>query len=178
MIAIPRQSLSCLWVTFILAACLLGNVGTAASTNDCSTGGIWVPSRLASPTPQGLRLRGGDGADGRMWIVVHGVECDAATLAWEKVEGADCYEVQLKVGAEEFRTLSDKLSSTMVRKKNLQPNSEHQVRVRAKKGKDWGDFSDVLSLTTLAPQVKRLDAPTVGLHPTRSLVPHVCVSTS
>ena len=52
-----------------------------------------------------------------MWIVAHGVESDAATLAWEKVDAAQCYEVQLKVGDgadDDFKTVSDKLSSTMV----------------------------------------------------------------
>ncbi len=50
-----------------------------------------------------------------MWILTHDVECDAVTLAWEKVENAICYEIQLKVGPDgEFKTVSDKLSSTMV----------------------------------------------------------------
>ena len=51
-----------------------------------------------------------------MWIVAHGVESDAVTLAWEKIDAAQCYEVQLKVGdgADDFMTVSDKLSSTMV----------------------------------------------------------------
>jgi len=100
-----------LW-RFILTACALGHIRTAA----CTTGrsGIWA-LRRAWPR---LCLRGGDnGAESQgntMWIVVHGVESDAVTLAWEKVDGAQCYEVQLKVGEEDFKTVSDKLSSTMV----------------------------------------------------------------
>ena len=68
----------------------------------------------------GARLRGGLGTDkgeaqgSSMWITVHGIESDAVTLAWKTVDGAQCYEVQLKVGESEFKTVSDKLSSTMV----------------------------------------------------------------
>lgn len=102
-------------------------------------------------------LRGG----GTMWVCVHGVESDAVTLAWEKIEGAQCYEVQLKEGDGEFTTVSDKLSSTMVRKKNLQPGSAHEVRVRAKTGDVWGGFSEPVVVTTLAPDAKRIDAPIV-----------------
>ena len=52
---------------------------------------------------------------GNMWILTHDIECDAVTLAWEKVDNAFCYEIQLKVGPDgEFKTVSDKLSSTMV----------------------------------------------------------------
>jgi hypothetical protein len=70
-----------------------------------------------------------------------------------------------QVGKEEFKTVSDKLSSTMVRKKNLQASSTHEVRVRAKKGDVWGDFSDAVSLTTLAPDVKRIPTPEVYYAP-------------
>lgn len=51
-----------------------------------------------------------------MWVVANGVEKDAVTLAWGKVESAECYELQLKVGDEDddFKTVSDKLTSTMV----------------------------------------------------------------
>ena len=138
-------------------------------------------------------LRGG----GTMWVCVHGVESDAVTLAWEKIEGAQCYEVQLKEGDGEFTTVSDKLSSTMVhcmscvcppapsrkpplfatvadvtafcvdmkriqvRKKNMQPGSANEVRVRAKTGDVWGGFSEPVVVTTLAPDAKRIDAPIV-----------------
>jgi hypothetical protein len=79
--------------------------------------------RVLDTGPGQLRLRGGGGGGGlggrggAMWIMVHGEESDAVTLAWEKVDGAQCYEVQLKTGDKpdaEFATLSDKLSSTMV----------------------------------------------------------------
>jgi hypothetical protein len=49
-----------------------------------------------------------------------------------------------------------------VRKKNLQPDSLHQVRVRAKMGEQWGDFSDPLAFSTLASDVKRMQPPSVG----------------
>ena len=65
-----------------------------------------------------------------MWIMVHGEESDAVTLAWEKVDGAQCYEVQLKTGDKpdaEFATLSDKLSSTMVSVR-VMPLTWHQRR--------------------------------------------------
>lgn len=49
-----------------------------------------------------------------------------------------------------------------VRKKNLQPASEHQVRVRAKTGETWGDFSEPVSWSTLASDAKRIaEAPSV-----------------
>ena len=49
-----------------------------------------------------------------------------------------------------------------VRKKNLQPGSEHQVRVRAKTGETWGDFSEPVSWSTLASDAKRIaEAPSV-----------------
>ena len=48
-----------------------------------------------------------------------------------------------------------------VRKKNLDPGSTHQVRVRAKTGDAWGDFSDALSFTTLKPDAKLIEAPSV-----------------
>jgi len=61
-----------------------------------------------------------------MWIMVHGEESDAVTLAWEKVDGAECYEVQLKSGDKpdaEFATVSDKLSSTMVSVRAMPPTT-------------------------------------------------------
>jgi hypothetical protein len=51
-----------------------------------------------------------------------------------------------------------------VRKKNLQPSSVHQVRVRAKNGDSWGDFSDPVSCSTLNPDAKRIDAPSVYIY--------------
>ena len=177
-------------------------------------------ARRGDTGPGPLRLRGAGGR--AMWIMVHGEESDAVTLAWEKVDGAECYEVQLKSGDKpdaEFATVSDKLSSTMVsvrampptwlqrrlsrgrfayascvrahlptpphklphththilkhavygvacqvRKKNLQPSSVHQVRVRAKNGDSWGDFSDPVSCSTLNPDAKRIDAPSVYIY--------------
>lgn len=52
-----------------------------------------------------------------------------------------------------------------VRKKNLQPGSTHLVRIRAKSGETWGDFSDILSFTTLTPDAKLIEAPSVVSYP-------------
>ena len=92
--------------------------------------------RVRDTGPGPLRLRGGGGGGGlggrggAMWIMVHGEESDAVTLAWEKVDGAQCYEVQLKTVDKpdaEFATLSDKLSSTMVSVR-VMPLTWHQRR--------------------------------------------------
>jgi hypothetical protein len=87
---------------------------------DCSSAIFAVSAKQSVRTLirlDGLRLRGGEsgGRAGNMWILTHDIECDAVTLAWEKVENAVCYEIQLKVGPDgDFKTMSDKLSSTMV----------------------------------------------------------------
>ncbi len=87
---------------------------------DCSSAIFAVSAKQSVRTLirlDGLRLRGGEsgGRAGNMWILTHDIECDAVTLAWEKVENAVCYEIQLKVGPDgDFKTVSDKLSSTMV----------------------------------------------------------------
>ena len=87
---------------------------------DCSSATFAVSAKQSVRTGiqlEGLRLRGGEsgGRVGNMWILTHDIECDAVTLAWEKVENAVCYEIQLKVGPDgEFKSVSDKLSSTMV----------------------------------------------------------------
>ena len=60
-----------------------------------------------------------------------------------------------------MRANADSAGVEQVRKKNLQPSSAHAFRVRAKKGNDWGEFSDPLPFTTVAEDVKRADAPSL-----------------
>jgi hypothetical protein len=94
---------------FAALLCVCACVGEAISSSISSHP---PPRRALQPiATQGagalllrLRLRGGasvggegGGSEGKMWIMVHDVESEAVTLAWEKVEGAQCYEIQLKV---------------------------------------------------------------------------------
>ena len=102
-------------VTAFLLVFLLGAAGALHETHAANLQGrgAWLASTV--PDARKLVLRGG--GDARMWVVDHGVEGDAATLAWEKVDSAQCYELQLKVGDgadDDFKTVSDKLTSTMV----------------------------------------------------------------
>jgi len=95
------------------------------------------------------------------WVVVQDVEDASVTLAWEAVAGAQAYEVQLAEEAGgDWTVVSDKLQSTMVRKKNLVPGTAYLARVRVA----GGDFSDPLGFTTLpAGGGQRMEAPTVQL---------------
>ncbi|EKX33845.1 hypothetical protein GUITHDRAFT_155920 [Guillardia theta CCMP2712] len=97
------------------------------------------------------------------WCVVHDVEAEAVTLSWSKVPNAVKYEVQIKQEeGGDFTTISDSLTSTLVRKKNLKPNTEYFARVRHRDALDWSGFCEPVSFHTLAGQdVKRLEHPQV-----------------
>lgn len=83
-------------------------------------------ARIAAPTPAG-------------------VSADSITVAWKECAQAVRYEVQIKQeGAGEWTTVSDKLSGTAVRKKNLTSNTTYMWRVRPGEHKEeerWGCFS-------------------------------------
>ena len=117
----PRLALSISLVVAVLSrgcsSAPAPRAGRGAAPGTC-------PTRVSGrgPVLGPLRLRGGadagdGGPPGGMWIMVHGEESDAVTLAWEKIDGAQCYEIQLKSGDADFVTVSDKLTSTMVCRK-------------------------------------------------------------
>lgn len=68
-----------------------------------------------------------------------------ATVGWERVAGAEKYEVQIRTlrsGVEPvWRTLSAALSAPIVRKKNLSPASDYIFRARAYHGGKWGEWT-------------------------------------
>jgi hypothetical protein len=85
----------------------------------------------------------------------------ALTVQWVPQPGATVYEVQLALvstAEPEWSTLSSSLQSTVLRKKNLQPDSQHLFRVRSKKGdEDWTAFSLASApLSTLPANVSRM----------------------
>mmetsp|Transcript_58088 Transcript_58088/g.140032 ORF Transcript_58088/g.140032 Transcript_58088/m.140032 type:complete len:327 (-) Transcript_58088:55-1035(-) len=94
------------------------------------------------------------------WIVVQDVEDVCVTLAWEGEKGAQTYEVQLQAEGAEWVVVSDKLQSTMVRKKNLSPGTSYLARARAA----GGGFGEAVAFQTLPEGGgKRMDAPAVQL---------------
>ena len=109
----------------VLTVCTVLSTGVVSGAVQLRCGLLTTPRQqqkdtrgLTSISFSRFTLRGGSGAGkDKMWICVHNVESNAVTMAWEKVQDAECYEVQLKIGAgddEEFKTVSDTLSSTMV----------------------------------------------------------------
>ncbi|KAJ1489833.1 hypothetical protein T484DRAFT_1743821 [Baffinella frigidus] len=78
-----------------------------------------------------LLLRGGNDeeepAEEPAWGAwLHDAEEGSLTLAWAAVPEASVYEVQLrKEGADEWTSLSAKITGTMLKKKNLDPSSRH-----------------------------------------------------
>jgi Fibronectin type III domain len=83
----------------------------------------------------------------------------ALTVQWAPQPGAAVYEVQLAIVSDsdpEWSTLSSTLQSTVLRKKNLQPDSQYLFRVRSKKG-EWIPFSPASApLSTLPASVSRM----------------------
>mmetsp|Transcript_45787 Transcript_45787/g.111480 ORF Transcript_45787/g.111480 Transcript_45787/m.111480 type:complete len:340 (+) Transcript_45787:68-1087(+) len=90
----------------------------------------------------------------------------SVTLAWEAAPVPESrYEVQLREGdSDEWICVSDKLQSTMVKKKNLKPGTSYSARVRARDSSaqdGWGPFSGEFAFSTLADSSKRMDAPEI-----------------
>jgi hypothetical protein len=73
--------------------------------------------------------------------------------------GAAAYELQLAIVSDspEWSTLSSTLQSTVLRKKNLQPDSQYLLRVRSKKDDEWNPFTSAsVPLSALPASVSRM----------------------
>ena len=91
---------------------------------------------------------------------LHDAECTALTIAWAPVPNAIKYEVQMRDGPEEWTTLSSELTSTKMRKKNLQPEHAYCFRFRARDQIDWGEWSPPTEgLETLGAGTRQMAAP-------------------
>ena len=86
---------------------------------------------------------------------------DALTVAWhEDTHGQTIYEIQMaqQNGAElDWQTLSNKLQSNVVRKRNLKPGTEYRFRVRAAPDDHFSDPSE--PIRTLDEGVQRIAEP-------------------
>jgi thiol-disulfide isomerase/thioredoxin len=74
-------------------------------------------------------------------------------IAWDPADGAKRYEVQMRLeggGEGDFTTLSDKLLSTIVRKRNLKPGTRYEFRIRGRAGEGEADTSGSMSETIAA----------------------------
>ena len=93
---------------------------------------------------------------------------DSLTVSWPEVSGALRYVLEYKKQDDDgdFMLLSDKLSQSQARKKNLEPTTSYQFRARAvKKEGDTEEswFTHQGTFETLSPSDSRLEAPEVHL---------------
>jgi nucleoredoxin len=86
------------------------------------------------------------------------------TVAWKLTEGADFYELQLSADGDEWRTLSDKVKTNVIKKKNLEHGHRYFFRVRylAVGSTEWSPFSESTDgLLVAHPLVRITDPPSL-----------------
>jgi hypothetical protein len=62
------------------------------------------------------------------------------TLAWNKVAGAEFYELEMSTGAADWVSLSSSLKGTSIRKKNLVEGIAYRFRIRCYDGSVWTNY--------------------------------------
>mmetsp|Transcript_8052 Transcript_8052/g.14275 ORF Transcript_8052/g.14275 Transcript_8052/m.14275 type:complete len:343 (-) Transcript_8052:78-1106(-) len=98
-------------------------------------------------------------AGGALELGCFELDGDAATLEWAPRHNHEKFEVQIEEAAG-WRTMSDKLTASFVKKKNLTPGQTYNFRVRGWAKGTWSEFSPVASVTASA--TKPCAAPQVG----------------
>ena len=73
----------------------------------------------------------------------------SVALWWRGVEGAECYEVEMRKGQEEFVVLSSSVKGTTLRKKNLEKGIDYEFRVTAVKDGSKTDVSDIVKTSVV-----------------------------
>ena len=65
------------------------------------------------------------------------------TIAWIKVDNADCYELEMMIDGGEWNSLSSSLKGSSIRKKNLMEGLGYTFRIRVKHvdTNEWSPFS-------------------------------------
>jgi hypothetical protein len=122
-------------------------------------------------------------------IVLQDAAFDSLTVAWNplQVNGASSntmYELQMcefslddtqvesKLAQAQWKSLSNSLSNTAVKKKNLIPNQKYVFRVRGRlDGKEWSDFSEPSPAFSVpdANKTKMMDPPVLSINDEESV---------
>lgn len=98
-----------------------------------------------------------------MDIVLIDATSDSLTVSWKAVPGATHYVLQYRGQDGEYETLSDKLSSTQVKKRNLIPGASYSFRVKGSptNAEEWIE-SDLFAVLTKEDESDRMAAPTAA----------------
>jgi len=90
----------------------------------------------------------------------HDVTDYSLTLNWQTVRRADFYELQMRPGEGEWRSIFNG-TGNFARKKNLSPGSEYEFRMRYSSNGNFSEFTEPLLLRTLTTElsVTRMSMP-------------------
>lgn len=80
-------------------------------------------------------------------------------LTWDKISGAEGYVIEQKVGSK--WKVFKKLTSNKITISSLSPNTEYKFRVKAYIGKEYGGYSQVLTIRTSVAAPKNFKAKTI-----------------
>jgi chitodextrinase len=94
------------------------------------------------------------------------IEADhvSVTVGWDAMPEAKAYEIEISEGnpTGEWRSLSNKLTSTFVRKKNLAFDIDYFFRIRyTGDSETWGNFSDASNAFRVVPEACQMMNPPV-----------------
>lgn len=97
-----------------------------------------------------------------MGIVLIDATSDSLTVSWKAVPGSTHYVLQYRGEDGEYETLSDKLSSTQVKKRNLIPGASYSFRVKGSLDAEEWTESDLFAVLTKEEESDRMSAPTAA----------------
>lgn len=104
-----------------------------------------------------------------MTVVLVDATCNSITVSWNEVKGSHTYILQYRPSHDEsFTTLSDKLTSTQARKKNLDSGQQYFFRVRALRDEEddpttWMIHTEPFSVLSTEQENNRMKAPRASL---------------
>jgi thiol-disulfide isomerase/thioredoxin len=100
----------------------------------------------------------------------------SVTVAWEVPDdfrsGTTCFELHMQQEGEDWKSLSDRITGTSVRKKNLSADYDYRFRIRSKPSTtgEWSEFSGPSEpMRVLSPDVKICAPPVLHSRDTTSL---------